>query len=164
VADRVRVQGARGGAGAEQAAPEARTLLVGPVDQLERDRGRLALVRAQHLDRGEEAEAAVEPPAVRDGVDVRPDHDDLVAFARDRGPQVPGDVALDGRVGLRELAEQPFACAAPILAPREPACPVRPAGQLRQLVQVLERTLPVEVRHGGTLGATPGCVRGSWLA
>ena len=92
-------------------------------------------------------EAAVEPAAVRHGVDVRADDDDLVGLAGDRRPQVPGDVALDGGVGLGQLAEQPLARRAPILAPRQPARPVRPTRQLRQLVQVLERTLPVEVRH-----------------
>ena len=147
VADRVGVERARRGGGAEQAAPEARALLVGPVDQLQRDRGRLALVRAQHLDRGQQAEAAVEPAAVRHGVDVRADDDDLLALAGDRRPQVPGDVALDRGVGLGELAEQPLARRAPVLAPRQPARAVRPTRQLRQLVQVLERTLPVEVRH-----------------
>ena len=148
VADRVGFQRAGGGGRAEQAAAEARALLVGPVDQLQRDRRRLALVRAQHLDRGQQPEAAVEPAAVRHGVDVRADDDDLLALARDRRPQVPGDVALDGRVGLGQLAEQPLARRAPVLAPREPARPVRSTRQLRQLVQVLERTLPVEVRHG----------------
>ena len=52
VADRVGVERARGGGRAEQAAAEARALLVGPVDQLQRDRRRLALVAAQHLERG----------------------------------------------------------------------------------------------------------------
>ena len=78
----------------------------------------------------------------------------LSRLARDRRPQVPGDVALDRRVGLGELAEQPLARRPPVLAPREPARPVGPPGQLRQLVQVLERPLPVEVRHARKIGAT----------
>ena len=50
-------------------------------------------------------------------------------------------------VGLGQLAEQPLARRAPVLAPRQPARAVRAPRQLRQLVQVLERPLPVEVRH-----------------
>ena len=125
-------------------------------DQLQRHLGRLALVAAQDLERRAHAEAAVEPAAVGHGVDVRADDDDLVALARNGRPQVPGDVALDGRVGLLELAEQPFARLAPVLAPGEPVRPVGVAGQLLQLFQVLERTLPVEVRHARKIGATQG--------
>ena len=134
---------ARGGGRAQQGAPEARALLVGPVDQLQRDLRRLALVRPQHLERREQAEAAVEPAAVGHRVDVRADDDDLVALARDRRPQVPGHVALHGGVGLLQLAEQPLPRRPPVLAPGQPAGPVRASRQLRQLLEVFERTFPV---------------------
>ena len=63
-AHRVGLQRAGGRARAQQAAPEARALLVGPADELERQRPRLGRLRAQHLEAGEDVEDPVEPPAV----------------------------------------------------------------------------------------------------
>ena len=120
------------------------------------------LCAAQDLDRGaaRPRQPSSQPPCGTASM-CEPTTTILSRLAGDRRPQVPGDVALDGRVGLGELAEQPLARAAPVLAPREPARPVGPTGQLRQLVQVLERTLPVEVGHGaGRLGATRGARAG----
>ena len=59
---------------AEQAAAEARALLVGPVDEAHRD-GRRPLLghAAQHLDARDDVEAAVEPASVRHRVDVAAD-------------------------------------------------------------------------------------------
>jgi hypothetical protein len=64
---------------AEQRAAEARALLVGPVDQAHGQR-RLALLRdpPQHLDTGDDVEAAVEPAAVRHRVDVAADQERAV--------------------------------------------------------------------------------------
>ena len=68
---------------AEQRAPEARALLVGPVDEPDRHR-RLALLGdpAQHLDAGHHVQAAVEPAAVRDRVDVAADQERALGARR----------------------------------------------------------------------------------
>ena len=56
---------------AEERAAEARALLVGPVDEPDRHRRRPLLGDTpQHLDRRHDVQAAVEPAAVRDRVDV----------------------------------------------------------------------------------------------
>ena len=59
---------------AEERAAEARALLVGPVDEPDRER-RLAFLGdpAQHLDARHDVQAAVEPAAVRHRVDVPAD-------------------------------------------------------------------------------------------
>ena len=69
--------------------------------------------------------AAVEPAAVRHGVDVRADDDDLVALARDASPTGCRRRRARPRAERLELAEQPFARRPPVLAPRKPARPVR---------------------------------------
>ena len=82
----------------------------------------------------------------------------------DRRPQVPGDVALDRRVGLGELAEQPLARrrASPRStragAPR-PGPPVSSASSCRSLSGRSQSKSGMR----GTIGATPERVRGSWL-
>ena len=139
VAHGVGLERARGGGGAEQRAPEARALLVGPVDQLQRDRRRLALVAAEDLERRAHAEAAVEPAAVRHGVDVRADDDDLVAtrpaIVAHRFPATSRSTSRRSRL---ELAEQPFAraCASPRsrrAGARRPGPPVSSASSCRSL-------------------------------
>ena len=98
IADVVGIERAGGGRGAEEAAAEARALLVGPVDEADLDRRRRVRggQRAHDAERGEEAERAVEPAAGRDRVDVRSDDDEALrrAVARQRGPDVPGRVVL----------------------------------------------------------------------
>jgi hypothetical protein len=62
------------GARAEQAAAEARALLVGPVDEPDGDARSAFLAKAaQHLDATHHVQAAVEPAAVRYRVDVAAD-------------------------------------------------------------------------------------------
>ena len=92
----VQVQRARERRAAQQAAPEARPLLVGPVHQrhgARRPPG--GGDRPERLERAEHAQRAVQPSARGHGVDVRADRDDLVGVALQRGPHVPGRVALD---------------------------------------------------------------------
>ena len=104
VADLVDVERPRAGGRAEQAAPEARALLVGPVDEAQPHGPFLLRVRAQRLERGEDPERAVEPAARRHGVDVRAhDHEPLL-LAGEVGPHVPGRVGLDLDGQLLELA------------------------------------------------------------
>ena len=80
----------------EQAAPEAGTLLVGPVHEAHAH-GRLSVlaVRAQDLERAELAKRAVEPSAVRHGVDVRADDHEPILLARKVGPEIAGRVHRD---------------------------------------------------------------------
>ena len=65
---------------AEERAAEARALLVGPVDEPDRQRRRALLGDPpQHLDAGDDVEAAVEPAAVRHRVDVAADQQRALA-------------------------------------------------------------------------------------
>ena len=78
--DRMR---ARERGGAEQAAAEARAFFVGPIDQADRDRRAavvLAREAAQDFEAGQHAEAAIEPAAVRDGIEMAADEQRLVAI------------------------------------------------------------------------------------
>ena len=96
----VEVAGAR--ARPEQALAETGPLLVGPVDDADRDGGppsERVVNPAQHLDAGERVEAAIEPAAVRHRVDVAADEQGPVTRARQRRPEVARGVIvhLDGQ-------------------------------------------------------------------
>ena len=96
VADAAGLEGAGGEARAEQRAPEARALLVGPVD--ERDgHGRLAggRERAQDLEPAEDAQRAVEPAAVGDRVHVAAEDHRPLARPGEDGPEVARLVDVD---------------------------------------------------------------------
>src|SRR5581483_6012626 len=110
-----------------------RALLVGPADQPQRER-RSTLLRdaPQHLDAGEDVEAAVEPAAVRDGVHVAPEQERTVGLARQREPLVAGLVDLLPRAGGRDLLAQEAARLLPRLRPGDPLRAVLVAGQLAQ--------------------------------
>ena len=129
-----------GRAGAEQRAAEARTLLVGPVDEAHGDR-RLALrgQAPQHLDAAHDVEAAVEPAAVRHRVDVPADEQRPLGCAAQREPLVAClvDLLLDGDGG--ELPAQPLARPLPRLRPRHALRAVLVARQLLELAQLVDR-------------------------
>ena len=115
----------------EQRVAEARPLLVGPVHQ--RDGAAVGLQRPQRLGRRQQAEAAVEPAAVRHAVHVRADHHRLGRLARPPRPDVPGDVAgdVDARYRVAEPGDEPLALVAPLRSPGDPA-PARPRVELAQ--------------------------------
>ena len=142
VAHGVGIERAGHGGGAEEAAAEARALLVGPVDERDGARRRaLRGDRAQRLERPHHAERAVEPAAVRHGVDVGADHDGVGALTREPRPQVAGlvDLDLDRQLGER-LAQQP-ARVLPLVRPAQPPRPAGTAGQLGERTQVGDRAL-----------------------
>ena len=86
---------ARRRGGAEERAPEPRALLVGPVDEPHRHRRRPFLGDPpQHLDAGDDVEAAVEPAAVRHRVDVPADQHGAGGAAAERPPLVSGRIDL----------------------------------------------------------------------
>ena len=113
VAHLVDVERARAGRGAEQAAAEARALLVGPVDEAQPDRAVAVGVRAQDLERGEDPQRAVEPAAGGHGVDVRADDHEALLLAREVGPDVAGGVGGDLDRQLLELRAHQLARLAP---------------------------------------------------
>ena len=147
---------AGGGAGAEQRAAEARALLVGPVDEPHGDR-RLALLGqpSQHLDAAHDVEAAVEPAAVRHGVDVAADEQRALGGAAQREPLVAGlvDLLLDRHGG--ELPAQPLARPLPRLRPGDALGAVLVSGQLLELAQLLDGAGRLE-RHARSLIADDG--------
>ena len=122
---------AGGGARAEEAAAEAGTLLVGPVDEAH-GHGRLALLGdpPQHLHRREDVQAAVEPAAVRDGVDVAAEQDSPLGAAAQRQPAVAGLVVSASRRQARELGGEPLLRRCPRLGPGDPLGAVLVSGEL----------------------------------
>jgi hypothetical protein len=149
------VQGARHGRASEQAAPEARALLVGEVDQGHAVRG-----AAQHLQRGHHAQRAVEPPAAGDGVDVRAHHGRAprwaVAPAR---PQIRRRVDFDGdAVDLGQPRAQEVARLGPHWRPAHAPGAVRPAGEPVQLAKVGEDAPGVGL-HQPTRSRRSACIR-----
>ena len=142
VAHRVGVERAGHGGGAEEAAAEARALLVGPVH--ERDRaGRRALSRdrAQRLESGHDAERPIQPAAVRHRVDVRADHDGLGALPCESRPEVARLVDLDLHRQLCERLAQHAPRVLPLVRPAQPSRTAGAAGQLGERTQIGDRAL-----------------------
>ena len=151
-ADGVGLQRAGGRARAQQAAPEARALLVGPADELERQRPRLGRLRAQHLEAGEDVEDPVEPPAVGHRIQVPADDDEALGVARRGGPEVAGRVALDAdAVDGGELVAEPVVGRLPGVGPRDALGAVVVAGQALELAQVRNDSARVDRCHAGNL-------------
>ena len=122
---------------AEERAAEARALLVRPVDEAHGQRRRPLLGdAAQHLDRPEHVEAAVEPAAVRHRVDVPAQQERALRRPRQREPLVPGLVDFFLRARRHDLLAQPLPRALPRLGPRDALRAVLVAGQLLQLTQL----------------------------
>ena len=127
--------GGRGGA--EERAAEPGALLVGPVHEPHGQRRRPVLGDPpQHLDAGEHVEAAVEPAAVRHGVDVAAEQERALGRARQREPLVPGLVDLLLGARRHDLLAQPLARPLPRLGPRDALRAVLVAGQLLQLAEL----------------------------
>jgi hypothetical protein len=160
VANLVRVERAGARRRAEQAAPEARTLLVGPVHEPEADR-RLPVpaVRPERLDGREHAERAVEPAPGGHGVDVRADDHEPLLLSGDVGPQVARGV--DGQLGgqLVKPRAQELARLGPLIRPADAPRPVRPAGQAGQLAKVLEDAIGVHDATGAAARSERGTKR-----
>src|SRR5262249_39085160 len=110
---------------------------------------------AQHLDAGEEVEAAVEPAAVRDRVDVAADQQLSIRGTRQGEPLVSGlvDLLLDG--DAVEPAAEPLPRRRPRVGPGNPLGTVLVAGQLLELTQLRDGAGGLE-RHRSALGER-GC-------
>ena len=125
-----------GRARAKQAAAKARALFIGPVHQAKGD-GRDALGGdpAQDLEPGHDAQAAVEPAAVRHGVQVTADQQLTIRPAAQCHPEIGGlvQLTLHGQAG--ELAAKPR----PRRRPRGgEGDALRSAGVARQPAQLLQ--------------------------
>ena len=137
VAHRVGIERPAGRGGAEEAAAETRALLVGPVD--ERDgAGRRALRgdRAQRLERAHHAERAVQPAAVRHGVDVRADDHGLRPVAGEAGPEVAGLVDVDLHRQLGEASRSSPRAFSHSSVQHSRLAPPGPPGQIGERAQV----------------------------
>ena len=100
---------------------------------------------AQDLEAAEDAERAVEPAAVGDGVDVAAEHDVSGAPAREDRPEVAGLVGVDRHRQLGEALAQPGARLRPGVGPRDALGAALVLGQLAQRAEVRERALGIRV-------------------
>ena len=92
--------------------PKARAFFVGPIDQTNCD-GRLALVlrvdAPQNFDAGQHVQTAIEPAAVRHGIDVAADEQRFVGFAAQGRPKISGRVIVNFQPPISStLPAQPF--------------------------------------------------------
>src|SRR5215218_7825446 len=123
---------------AEERAAEPGALLVGPLDEPDRDR-RLALLRdpPQHLDAGQHVQAAVQPAPVRHRVDVTADQERPLRPPAQREPLVPRLVDFELGADRRDLRSQPLPRALPRLGPGDPLRTLGVPRQLPELAQLL---------------------------
>jgi hypothetical protein len=147
-ADGVGLQRAGRRARPQQAATEARALLVGPAHELERQRARLAGLRAQHLQAADDVQRAVEPAPVGHRVQVPADDHEALRVARGRRPDVARRIALHGdAVDPGELAAEPVVGGLPRVGPRNTLRAVVVAGQPGELAQPGHGPAGVDGRH-----------------
>ena len=140
VAHVVGFQGASGGARAEEAAPEAGALFVGPVHETQGNGTLLRGEGAHDFEGADHVQGAVEPAAVRDGVYVSAEKDGPLGVAGCRGPDVAGLVGLylGYAFYLLQLAPEPLAGLRPLVGPGDAAGAVGAAGEVGQLFQFLD--------------------------
>ena len=144
-------QGPGGRRGPDQAAAEPRALLVGPVDEAHADGQRAAatLQLSHDLEGGEQAEDAVQPAAVGDGVDVRADDQEPVGFAVDAAHRLPAASVWGSRPISSSLARSHrrapshAGVQASRSAPGEP-----PAALLGELVEVGDDRRRIQPQRG----------------
>ena len=94
----IHVEIAGAGGRAEQALAETRAFFVRPIHEAHRD-GRLAVVlrvdAAQNFHARQHVETAIEPAAVRHGIDVAADEQRLFRFAAQCGPGIARRVVVN---------------------------------------------------------------------
>ena len=113
VAERARfihVEMAGAGGRSEKTLAESRPFLIRPIDETDRDRGPAVVLRmdaAKNFDGGQRVQTAVEPAAVRDGIDVSADEERLRRFAAQGCPKVPGFIGPNIRAERFEFFPEP---------------------------------------------------------
>ena len=96
--DVVGTETARRGGRAEETAAEA-SFLIGPVNETQRDvRGARRTLPPQHLQAGDDAETAVEPASIRNGIEMAADQQRSRQFARHNHPVVARGIGPIGVV------------------------------------------------------------------
>jgi hypothetical protein len=110
---------------AEEATAEARTLLIGPIDQPNRDwRPPMRFLRetTQYLKAGKNAQAAVQPTAVRYRIEMTPHNKRAFGIASKRRPGVARGIEVMFYRQALQLALKPIARLEPNRTPGETLC------------------------------------------
>ena len=143
------VEVAREGARTEEASTEAGAFLVGPVHELDGDRGlALSLEVAQYLEASDHVPAAVEPAAVGDGVEVAADQKGLRALAFEGRPGIARGVLAMWDADRIELLVEKIEGLEPGIGERDA---LRARFVLREgpeFLQVGDRALGIQYSHG----------------
>src|SRR5215217_8113073 len=131
VAHVIGLERACGRARAEEAAPKAGALLVGPVHEAQSHRTLLGGEGAHDLERANHVQGTVEPTSVRDGVYVSAEDNGPLRVTGCRGPDVAGLVGLylGYAFYFLELAPEPLTGFVPLPCPRDAAGAVGSTGQ-----------------------------------
>jgi hypothetical protein len=125
---------------AQQAAAEARTFFVGPIDDTNGDRRtavELLGEAAENFEGREDVEGAIEPAAIRNRIEMAAEKKGFVGGAGERGPVVAGSIVmmLDGK--LLEFLGVPFAGAEPGVGPGDALGSVVVGGEGAEFVEFL---------------------------
>jgi hypothetical protein len=126
----------------EKAAAKASPLLVGPVHQANGDRLFAVVVLGQateHLEAGEDSQAAIEPTAIGNGVEMTPEDESTIRVAAKRGPGVPRGIEVVLHRQLCQFALKPGARFEPGFTPGD---------ALRSVIVRRERAKLVQIRNG----------------
>ncbi len=140
-----------GCARSEEAAPEARTLLVGPVDEAKRDRRRaLGGDAPENFDTGDHVQRSVQPTPVRNRVDVSADEYRTFGVAGEREPLIARGVDRTPSPRLGDEAAEPLARLLPRLRPGDALRAVLVSRQLPELLQLGDGASSDRAAHGAS--------------
>ena len=130
-----------GGAGecrrAQQAAAKARAFFVRPIHHAHGDRRpsrKLFRKTAQHFETGRNAQAAIQPSAVRHGIQMAAEDQRLLRRTRQRGPAIAGGIVMMLHGQSLDLGLKPFARLEPGIRPRDALRAVVVGGQCAQFL------------------------------
>src|ERR671920_327322 len=140
VAHVVWLERACGGARAEEAAPKASPLLVGPVHETQSHGTLLGGEGAHDFEGANHVQGPVEPASVRDGVYVSAEDDGTLRVTWCRGPDVAGLVGLylGYAVNLLQFAPEPVTGLHPLPCPRDAPGAVGTTGEFAEFLEFID--------------------------
>src|ERR687890_321366 len=140
VAPVVWLERACGRARAEEAAPKASPLLVGPVHETQSHGTLLGGEGAHDFEGANHVQGTVEPASVRDGVYVSAEDDGTLRVTWCRGPDVAGLVGLylGYAVNLLQFAPEPVTGLHPLPCPRDAPGAVGTTGEFAEFLEFID--------------------------
>ncbi len=102
---------------------------------------------AQHFERGQHSQAAVQPAAIGDRIEMAANQQGLLRFARQSDPAIPGGIVVILYRKAVQLGGEPFARLEPRIGPGHALRAVRVGGERAQFFQFGDGSLRVDAHR-----------------